>query len=125
MFYNKPLSSSIYTPQAQLFWPADSEWLRALQEKEWSSRVLPLFTLEWDILFASLIRQYLFVSLYRACAESLTSENISRLASMQAAEGNIADRLNQLNTQFRQQRQSAITAELLDIMAGFEALTSQ
>ena len=35
-----------------------------------------------------LIREYLFVSLFRACAKSLASENASRLATMQRAEKN-------------------------------------
>jgi len=59
---------------------------------------------------------------YERAAESLRSENISRLAAMQMAEKNIGDRLNELNTQFNQQRQTTITEELLDIVAGFEAL---
>ncbi|MDL1968864.1 MAG: F0F1 ATP synthase subunit gamma, partial [Deltaproteobacteria bacterium] len=50
------------------------------------------------------------------------SENAGRLASMQAAERNIEDLLEELNSQFQQQRQSSITEELLDIVAGFEAL---
>ena len=37
----------------------------------------------------ALIREYLFVSLFRACAESLASENASRLAAMQRADENI------------------------------------
>jgi F-type H+-transporting ATPase subunit gamma len=84
--------------------------------------VLPTFTMDWDRLFSALISQYLFVSLYRAFAESLASENASRLASMQGAERNIADRLQELQGSFHQQRQSTITAELLDIVSGFEAL---
>jgi F-type H+-transporting ATPase subunit gamma len=69
-----------------------------------------------------LIREYLFVSLFRAFAESLASENASRLASMQVAERNIEDRRRALNGESRQVRQSAITSELLDIIAAFEAL---
>jgi F-type H+-transporting ATPase subunit gamma len=75
-----------------------------------------------DRLAAALFRQYFFVSLYRACAESLKSENTSRLAAMQTAEKNIIQRLDELNMQFNQQRQTTITEELLDIIAGFEAL---
>jgi F-type H+-transporting ATPase subunit gamma len=37
----------------------------------------------------ALIREYLFVSLFRACAESLASENASRLAAMDRADRNI------------------------------------
>ena len=73
-------------------------------------------------LFQSLIREYLFVSLFRAFAESLASENASRLASMQVAEKNIEDRLRALTTESRQLRQMTITSELLDIIASFEAL---
>ncbi|MCC8999385.1 MAG: F0F1 ATP synthase subunit gamma, partial [Candidatus Contendobacter sp.] len=46
----------------------------------------------------------------------------SRLLAMQTAERNITDRLAELNTVYRQQRQEAITSELLDVVAGFEAL---
>ena len=45
------------------------------------------------------------------------------MLAMQTAERNISDRLAELNTVYRQQRQEAITAELLDVVAGFEALT--
>jgi len=62
-----------------------------------------------------------FVELSRACAKSLASENASRLLAMQVAERNIMDRLEELNVTYRQQRQEAITAELLDVIAGFEA----
>jgi F-type H+-transporting ATPase subunit gamma len=85
--------------------------------------VLPAFAMDPDHLFSALVRQYLFVSLYRALAESMASENASRLAAMQSAERNIGDRLDDLTRQFHQQRQTAITSELLDIAAGFEALT--
>ena len=37
------------------------------------------------------VREYLFVSLFKACAESLAAENASRLAAMQRAEKNIDD----------------------------------
>lgn len=37
----------------------------------------------------TLIREYLFVSLFRACAESLASENASRLTAMQRADKNV------------------------------------
>jgi len=76
----------------------------------------------WEQLFAALIRQYLFVAIYRACAESLAGENASRLAAMQRAEQQIDECLDDMMRRFHQQRQSTITAELLDIVAGVEAL---
>ena len=73
-------------------------------------------------LLAALLREWFFVELFRVCAESLASEHASRLLAMQTAERNITDRLAELNTVYRQQRQEAITSELLDVVAGFEAL---
>jgi len=59
----------------------------------------------------------------RACAESLASENASRLAAMQRAEKNIDDLLEDLNGAFHRLRQSGIDEELFDVISGFEALT--
>ena len=70
----------------------------------------------------ALIREYLFVSLFRACAESLASENASRLAAMERADKNIDDILENLNGTFHHLRQSGIDEELFDVIAGFEAL---
>jgi F-type H+-transporting ATPase subunit gamma len=63
-----------------------------------------------------------FASLFRACAQSLASENASRLAAMQRAETNIDDLLEELNLSFHRLRQSGIDEELFDAISGFEAL---
>ncbi len=60
--------------------------------------------------------------LYGAIARSMAAENIARLAAMHAAEKNIEDMREELQANFRQTRQNSITEELLDVMAGFEAL---
>ena len=125
LFYSKYLSGASYRPQTLHLLPVDREWLSTLREKGWPNRCLPMFTMEWDPLFSTLIRQYLFVSLFRASAESLASENASRLASMQGAERNIRDQLGTLNMRYHQQRQMSITEELLDIVSGFEALDGE
>jgi len=70
----------------------------------------------------ALIREYLFISLFRACAESLSSENASRLAAMQRADKNIDELLEDLNGAFHRLRQSGIDEELFDVISGFEAL---
>ena len=62
---------------------------------------------------ASLVGEYLFVSLYKA-AESLASENASRLAAMQRAEKNIDELVDNLNQSFRRLRQSSIDEELFE-----------
>ncbi|MBF0234639.1 MAG: F0F1 ATP synthase subunit gamma, partial [Desulfamplus sp.] len=69
------------------------------------------------------IHEYIFVSLFRACAESLASENASRLAAMQRADKNIDELLEELNGSFHRLRQSGIDEELFDVISGFEALS--
>ncbi|MHB9071952.1 MAG: F0F1 ATP synthase subunit gamma [Desulfobaccales bacterium] len=125
LFHHQPVSGAVYRPQTMPLLPIDMEWLESLGQKPWPSRVLPTFTMARPRLIYALLGQYLFVSLYRAFAESLASENAARLAAMQAAENNIEDRLKELRLHYNQLRQSSITEELLDIVAGFEALTGK
>lgn len=122
LFHNRLLSGSVYAPDMIRLLPFDTARLRHLMAQGWPSRSLPTFTMDREPLLSSLLRQRLFVSLYRCLVESLASENASRLASMQSAERSIDERLEDLRTQFRYQRQHAITEELLDLVAGFEAL---
>ncbi len=125
LFYHQPVSGAAHRPQAVPLLPIDLDWLESLGQKPWPSRVLPIFTMARPRLVYALLGQYLFVSLYRAFAESLASENAARLSAMQAAEINIEERLKELRLQYNQLRQSTITEELLDIVAGFEALTGK
>ena len=122
LIYNQIVSGATYYPRKLQIFPLNREWLQSLQQKPWVSRSLPTFTMTEERLVSALFRQYFFVTLYRACAESLKSENTSRLTAMQMAEKNIRESLNQLKLEFNQQRQTTITEELLDIVAGFEAL---
>ena len=123
--YNRPLSSASHLPHTLQVLPIDPDWRQSLAANPWPGRTLPTFTMDWDRLFTSLIHQYLLISLYRAVVESLASENASRLASMQAAENNIEERLTELDASYHYQRQSSITEELLDILGGFEALRGE
>ncbi len=121
VIYNQIVMGATYYPCRLQILPINPKWLRQIQQRQWSSHCLPTFTMEKDKLISALFRQYFFVSLYRACAESLKSENTSRLGAMQMAEKNIAERLTQLSMEFNHQRQTMINEELLDIVAGFEA----
>jgi F-type H+-transporting ATPase subunit gamma len=125
LFYNRPTSGSAYESHIVQLLPLDQQWLQTLKAKPWKGRCLPTVLMDSEMLFSKLVQQYLFITLYQAIAASLASENASRLAAMQSAESNIRDRLADLTMQYRQQRQSAITAELLDVVSGFEALTGK
>jgi F-type H+-transporting ATPase subunit gamma len=123
VYHNRPLGGAAYAPAAVQLLPLDLAWLRTRTRQRWPARGLPAHSMAWPRLFSALVRQQMFVVCFRACAESMAAEEASRLASMQNAERNIEDRLNELTHQYHHLRQDLITAELLDIVAGFEAVT--
>ena len=124
LFYNRP-SGAGYQPVSQRLLPLDDHWRRGLARQPWPTAQLPqpLGTAEQTL--RAFIREHLFVSLFRACAESLASENASRLAAMQRADRNIAELLTELGARFHRLRQSGIDEELFDVIAGFDAMTPQ
>lgn len=113
------------TPTCLNLLPIDYQQFNRVTQKPWPTRMLPTYSLEPEPLLAALIRQYLFISLFRASAESLASEHLMRLRTTQAAEKNIDERHDALIAEFRTRRQDAIDAELLDIGAGFEAVSNE
>ncbi len=122
LYYNRPAGRASFKARKLQIFPLDMAWLKRLAESPWQSRTLASFTMNWQELFAALIREYYFVSLYRTLAESLSSENAARFAAMQAAEQNIEEHLDDLKLELNLLRQSSITEELQDIMAGAELL---
>ena len=123
LFYNRPISRAAYAPFRQRLLPLDENWRRKLAELPWPTGTLPEVMGGRAAILRALIREYLFVSLFRACAESLASENASRLAAMQRADKNIEELLQDLNRTFHRLRQSGIDEELFDVISGFEALS--
>lgn len=123
LFYNRPTSGAVYEPVSQKLLPLDEEWRRKLTKAPWPTGNLPEVLGGGTTTLRALIREYLFVSLFRACAESLASENASRLAAMQRADKSIEESLEDLNRAFHRLRQSRIDEELFDVISGFEALS--
>lgn len=124
LFYNRPASESGYAPVAHRLLPLDRAWWRELAEYPWPTKNLPEVLGSSQTLRA-LIREHLFISLFRACAESLASENASRLTAMERADKNIDELLDGLNNSFHRLRQSNIDEELFDVIAGYEALAKE
>ena len=122
VFHNRPLSGALYEPVSQRLLPLDAQWQQGLAKVRWPTANLPQVMGGGSATLRALIREYLFISLFRACAESLASENASRLAAMERADKNINDLLEQLHGSFHQLRQSSIDEELFDVISGFEAL---
>ena len=123
LFHNRPTSGAVYEPVSQRLLPLDEAWRRKLAALPWPTGSLPEIMGGGTATLRALIRGYLFVSIFRACAESLASENASRLAAMQRADKNIDELLEDLNRTFHRLRQNGIDEELFDVISGFEALT--
>lgn len=125
VFHNRPKSGALYEPVSQRLLPLDAQWQQAVTKVPWPTKTLPQVLCEGTTALQAFIREYLFISLFRACAESLASENSSRLSAMQRADKNIDDLLTTLRTAFHRVRQAGIDEELFDVVSGFEALNIQ
>ena len=123
LFHNRPDGPAAYEQVIQLLLPLDETWALKLSHLPWPTKNLPEVIGGRERTLQALIREYLFVSLFKACAESLAAENASRLAAMQRAEKNIDDLVGTLNQTFRRLRQTSIDEELFDVLSGYESLS--
>lgn len=105
--------------------PVDLHRYSRAEAPPWPSRRLPDYRMAPAILLRRLVGQFLFVMLFRACAASLASEHASRRMAMQAAQRNLDERLEALTRELRRARQTQITAELLEVVGGFEAIARE
>ncbi|MDD4710493.1 MAG: F0F1 ATP synthase subunit gamma [Eubacteriales bacterium] len=122
LFYNRPSAKTVYEPVSQRLLPLDENWRLEMSEIPWPDGNLPEVVGNSFVTLSALIHEYLFVSLFRACTESLASENASRLAAMQRADKNIDELLNELKNKYHRMRQSSIDSELFDVISGAEAM---
>jgi len=124
VFHNRPKSGSLYEPVAQRLLPLDRQWQDGLSKVAWPTKIRPEVMESGSTTLRAYVREYLFISLYRACAESLASENASRLAAMERADRNINESLDNLRQSFNRLRQSSIDEELFDVISGYESMTT-
>jgi F-type H+-transporting ATPase subunit gamma len=122
IFYNRPKITQGYESVSQQLLPLDRRWEQGFENQKWVTNKLPQVVGGIKYSLSALIKEYLFVSIYRASAGSLASENASRLEAMQRAEKNIDELLDELKNKYHRLRQSSIDEELFDVVSGFEAL---
>lgn len=121
VFHNRPMTGTLYEPVSQRLLPLDAEWQERIAKVKWPTSNLPEVMGHGNAALHVLIREYHFISLFRACTESLASENASRLMAMERANRNIDELLDTLHGTFHRMRQSSIDEELFDVISGFEA----
>jgi F-type H+-transporting ATPase subunit gamma len=122
VFNNCPQSVGLYRPVSQRLLPLQAI---AAGQQERSRRPSGGFR---EVLGdgaatrGALVREYLFIGIYKACAESLASENGSRLVAMQNAQKNIEALSAATSQSYYRLRQSSIDEDLFDVTTGFNSL---
>ena len=65
------------------------------------------------------------IQLYQAALESMASEQSSRMSSMDNATRNADDMLSDLTIRYNRTRQQGITQELVEVVAGADAIANE
>lgn len=123
VFHNAPQAAALYTPVVRRLLPLDSHWQTEIAAISWPTARIPEVIQGTAPALEAFLREYLFILLFQASAESLASENTSRLAAMQRAEKNIADMLEEMKRRFHRIRQESIDEELFEVISGYDSFT--
>jgi F-type H+-transporting ATPase subunit gamma len=86
------------------------------------SKALWVYEPDPELLLPQLFREYVDLSIFRALLESTASEHGSRMTAMRNAAENAQDMIGDLTLEMNRVRQSEITQEILEVVAGAEAL---
>jgi F-type H+-transporting ATPase subunit gamma len=81
-----------------------------------------LFEPEANIILETLLPKYVEIAVYRALLESSASEQGARMTAMRNASDSAEEMLESLTLALNRARQAAITQEILEVVAGAEAL---
>jgi F-type H+-transporting ATPase subunit gamma len=96
--------------------PADEELAEAHMRGSW------FYEPEPEELLPMLFEEYASLSVYRALLESAASEHGARMTAMRNAAENAQDMISNLTLEMNRVRQAEITQEILEVVAGAEAL---
>lgn len=117
--YNKFNSALSQTPVIEKVLPIESKPLLYPNEKIPSDY---LFEPKAEDVISFIIPKYLFFTIYYALLENSAGEHGARMTAMESATKNAEDLIDKLTLQRNRARQAAITGELMEIIAGAEAL---
>src|SRR4051794_34952365 len=92
--------------------------------EEWAIRGDTIFEPEPEEILARLLPTYLETELYRALLESAASEHGARMTAMRNASKNAGELIDRLTLAMNRARQAEITQEILEVVAGADALTA-
>jgi F-type H+-transporting ATPase subunit gamma len=120
LIYNQFVNVSVQRPTVIRLFPLPS--IGQDVEVEAENRLDYAYEPSEEILLQKLLTMYVHVLVFRALLETSAGENGARMAAMDNATSNCEDIIKSLTLKMNKARQSAITAELMDIVGGTEAL---
>ncbi len=91
-------------------------------DRERDARALVEYEPDAEEILARLVPDYVEVSVYRALLESTASEHGARMTAMRSASENAKDIIENLTLEMNRARQAEITQEIMEVVAGAEAL---
>ena len=117
--YTKMVNSMTVEPTVQKILPLKPEHIKTDGEKKYDENVafLPNAKTVFDYIMPSYISGFI----YGALVESYCSEHNSRMLAMQTATDAATDMIKNLGIQFNRARQTAITQEITEVIAGSRA----
>ena len=92
-------------------------------EHEGGGRALVEYEPDADEILGRLIPEYVEISVYRALLESTASEHGARMTAMRNASENAGELIQDLTLEMNRARQAEITQEIMEVVAGAEALS--
>ena len=121
LVYNEFRNISVQRPAIVRLFPLPS--IGQDEEVDPEKRVDYIYEPSDEILLEQLLPMYVRVLIFRALVETSAGENGARMAAMDNATINCEDIIKSLTLKMNKARQAAITAELMDIVGGTEALS--
>jgi len=120
LIYNQFVNVSVQKPTVVRLFPLPS--IGQDIDPESDKRLDYIYEPSEEALLQKLLPMYVHVLIYRALLETSAGENGARMAAMDNATSNCEELIRSLTLKMNKARQAAITAELMDIVGGTEAL---
>jgi len=125
LVYNQYVSPLVQRVTEQQILPISEEVLGRHEEEEHREALLGdfIYEPEPEQILERLLPVYLETEVYRALLESAASEHGARMTAMRNASKNAVELIDSLTLDLNRARQAEITQEILEVVAGADALT--
>ena len=125
IFYNGYVSPLSQVVRAETILPLQKASIAEVQEgesEETGHHALVEYEPDPEFILHRLIPDYVEVSIFRSLLESAASEHGARMTAMRSASENATEVIHDLTLAMNRARQAEITQEIMEVVAGSEAL---